>query len=204
MPTSKASSVVEIPRPNIKVLSVEIEGTTPLIFHKFAEKTMRQMEEKQQKKAGATKKEARNPEEEYEASFYRNKDGKVAFPANNLKQSFVNACRVLNGVPMTLIRAAVFVVGDEEGLIEVIHKGEEMRKDMVRIGMGTSDIRYRGQVKDWRMKFLVKFNADVLSEAQVLHLIQTAGFSVGIGEWRPEKNGDFGTYTLPILESKTE
>jgi hypothetical protein len=30
----------------------------------------------------------------------------------------------------------------------------------------------------------------------VVNLFQLAGFSVGVGEWRPEKNGAFGCFTL--------
>lgn len=200
MSKPKTSGIVEIPRPNIMTVKVEIHGITPLIFHKFSEKAKRMMEDKQQKKAGASKREVRDPNQEYEDSFYRNSEGKISFPAGGLKQCFVNACRVIDGVPMTLIRAAVFVVGDEEGLIEVEHGGEEMRSDMVRLNGSSADIRYRGMVKEWRMIFPVQFDADTLSESQLFHLIQKAGFSIGIGEWRPEKNGDFGRFKLPILE----
>jgi hypothetical protein len=36
----------------------------------------------------------------------------------------------------------------------------------------------------------------LLTEAKVLNLVQLAGFSIGIGDWRPEKGGTFGTFTL--------
>ena len=41
---------------------------------------------------------------------------------------------------------------------------------------------------------LVKFNAALLSAEQVVNLFQTAGFAVGIGDWRPERNGLFGRF----------
>ena len=30
----------------------------------------------------------------------------------------------------------------------------------------------------------------------VLSLIEAGGLGVGVGEWRPEKGGDFGTYAI--------
>lgn len=72
----------------------------------------------------------------------------------------------------------------------------QMREDMVRVGMGSADLRYRGQVKEWSMKVLVRFNANKLSAEQVVNLLQYAGFSSGLGEWRPERNGDFGTFEV--------
>jgi hypothetical protein len=72
-----------------------------------------------------------------------------------------------------------------------------MREDMVRLmGGGASDLRYRGQVKDWTMEFIVKWNGGMFSASQVLNLIQYAGFSSGLGEWRMERSGTFGAFEL--------
>lgn len=186
-----------INRPNIQKISVEIVGTSPMIQHKFSEKAKREMLEKQQKKA-AKKKEARDPEKEYQASLYKNSKGKVAFPALAVKQAIVSAARNVDGLPMTILRGAVFIKGDEDGLIEVIYpKGDLiMREDVVRIGMGSADLRYRGEIRNWSMKLPIEFNADVLSTEQILNLLQTAGFACGLGEWRPERNGESGTFTI--------
>jgi len=69
-----------------------------------------------------------------------------------------------------------------------------MREDMVRIGMGTADIRYRGQFWPWFTLVQVRFNRNVLSAAQIVNLFNTAGFGVGIGEWRSEKDGQYGSF----------
>lgn len=185
-----------IPRPDIQMMKVKITGTSPLIFHKWDEKAKKMMLDKQMKKASSNKREIRDPEKEYLATYYRNAAGKIAFPALSLKQSLIGACRNVEGITMTLIRGAIFIVGDADGLIEVAYEKESMRQDMVRVGMGTADLRFRGQVEGWSMEFPVKWNNSVLSAEQVLNLFQIAGFSNGLGDWRPERNGDFGTFEL--------
>jgi len=69
-----------------------------------------------------------------------------------------------------------------------------MREDMVRVGMGTADLRYRGEFADWSAKLLVRYNANVLSESQILNILNVAGFAVGVGEWRPERDGMSGMF----------
>ncbi len=69
-----------------------------------------------------------------------------------------------------------------------------MREDMVRIGMGTADIRYRGQFWPWYVIITVRHNANVLSAGQIMNLFNTAGFGVGVGEWRSEKDGQHGMF----------
>lgn len=186
---------VQIPAPNIQTIKVGIKGLTPLIYNKWSEKAIKMIQDKQAKKANKGR-EAREPEKEYEASFYYNSKKEIAFPANSIKQSMVGASRSVEGVTMTLLRGAVFVVGDEQGLVPVQYKLKQMRTDMVRVGMGVADIRYRGEVVDWSMDLEIKFNADVLSAEQTINLLNIAGFAQGIGEWRPEKNGDHGTFTV--------
>ena len=65
---------------------------------------------------------------------------------------------------------------------------------MVRVGMGTADLRYRGAFSSWSTELQVRYNADIISAEQLVHLFNTAGFAVGIGEWRPEKDGSWGMF----------
>jgi hypothetical protein len=66
---------------------------------------------------------------------------------------------------------------------------------MVKIQQ-TTDIRFRGQFNEWRVTLNVRYNMDQISSEQLLNLFELAGFSCGVGEWRMERGGTFGTYTL--------
>jgi len=199
---------VQIPAPNIQMMKVRIKGTAPLIFHKWTEKAKKQILDKQLKKAQRGH-DIRKPEEEYVDSFYYDSEDRVAFPALSIKLAMVNAVRNVEGTTMTLIKGAVFVVGDKDGFIPVLNGGKEitrkeviknkdkwLREDMVRIGMGSADLRFRGQLTEWEMEFIMKFNGDILSPEQVMNLLQIAGFACGLGEWRTERNGNFGSFEI--------
>ena len=67
---------------------------------------------------------------------------------------------------------------------------------MVRVGMGTADIRFRGEFNEWEALIPIRYNAGVLTAEQIVNLFQLGGFAVGIGEWRPEKGGVHGMYEV--------
>ena len=62
--------------------------------------------------------------------------------------------------------------------------------------MGRGNIAYRPQFWPWQMDVPLAVHEDVLSIEQALHLVALAGFAIGIGDWRAEKNGTFGSFRL--------
>ncbi len=188
---------IEIPRVNINQFTITLIGDSPLIVHKWDEKSKKMMLDKQMKKAKSGK-QAKNPQEDFEATMYRFKDGGHGFPAAGFKASAVNACRQIDSIAMTEARGAFQVVGD---LIKLKCSKPVMREDMVRIGMGTSDIRYRAMYETWQADITVRHNADFMSKEQIINLFNTAGFCSGIGEWRPSSPkcaGSFGMFHVKI------
>ena len=82
-------------------------------------------------------------------------------------------------------------------MAEIISIAPTMREDMVRVGNGAADIRFRPEFGRWEIPVMLKYNAKgQYSLEQLLNLINYGGFAVGIGEWRPEKKGQFGMYEL--------
>jgi hypothetical protein len=194
---------VMVPEPQIGNLKVTIKGTAPLIHHEWSEKAKRMIRSKQAKEA-MPKKEARNPKEEYEAAKVKTDKGELAIKAIWVKQAMVNACRTVEGLPMTLVRGTVFVKGDALGMIPIKYKSEKMVEDVVIIGKGVSDLRYRPYIYDWEASVEIIYDADVLSASQVANLLKRAGFSAGIGEMRPEKGREFGTFEVLPHNGKTK
>ena len=75
-----------------------------------------------------------------------------------------------------------------------------MREDMVRVG-GIQKVaapRYRAEFPSWSAVITIKFLEDVITESELIGLLNTAGFTCGVGEWRPEKSnsGSFGLFRV--------
>lgn len=186
--------VIELPPMEIKRMNITLVGDSPLICHKWSDKAKQQMLDKQMKRAKQAK-EAKDPKKDFEDSLYKMGRG-FGFPSVAFKAAAVNACSHIEGVTKVAARGAFHIDGE---LVPI--KGKPTpREDMVRIAMGTADIRYRGEFKDWEANFDVRYNGNMISPEQICNMFQTAGFAVGVGEWRPQKNGSYGMFHVKGFE----
>lgn len=82
-----------------------------------------------------------------------------------------------------------------EPMIEIHSDAPVMREDMVKVGMGAADIRYRGQFDNWYADMTINYNKNgAYSLEQVVNIMNAGGFACGVGEWRPERDGQYGMY----------
>lgn len=190
---------VAISRIGTETLRVPILGTAPLIVHKFSEKSKRQMLDAMQGRKSP--KEAKDPEAEYEAAFYRLDDDSYGFPVIAFKAASVSACRFFGkAMPMTLARQCMFLDAEfskrDGQKLARIAGTPHMREDVARVGMGGTDLRYRPEFTEWSTSIDITYVKSMLTRESVLSLLEAGGLGVGIGVWRPEKKGDFGTYQI--------
>ncbi|KTR78003.1 hypothetical protein NS234_04870 [Microbacterium oxydans] len=201
-----AVEAIQIDRIAAETIRVPIVGTSPLIVHNFSEKSKRQMLEAQQGRKRL--KEVRDPQAEYEAAFYRIADvtsgeTRYGFPVTAFKAATTGAARFYGkSISMTALRQFMFMRGiltdgDPQQLVEIT--GEpRMREDVVRLGgpSRSADLRYRPEFPNWSAVLEVTFVTSSISRQSVLSLIDAGGLGIGVGEWRPEKRGEFGTYAI--------
>ncbi|MEV0616079.1 hypothetical protein AB0I81_22390 [Nonomuraea sp. NPDC050404] len=187
-------AIVQIDRIAAETISVPIVGTTPLIVHRFSEKAKRQMLDAMQGRK--TPKEPKNPEAEYEAAYYRLKDGSPGFPSIAFKAATIGGARFYSGVTMTALKQFLFFGGDDGRALTRIDGEAQLREDVVTVGRGGTDLRYRPEFREWSALLEVTYVTSALTRGSVLSLIDAGGMGVGVGEWRPERDGDFGTFKI--------
>lgn len=193
---------IEIPEIRVETFQLKLIGDSPLIEHAWSVKAKKMMLDKQMKKATSGK-EAKDPFQDFCDSMYWLTD-KPEHPTMDdvLKAKF--------GFPVTAFKAAAIDAGFQQGILAKkttargafhivgefaeIEGTPEMREDMVRVGMGTADIRYRGEFKKWSTVLTIRYNPMAMSMAQIINLFNIGGFANGVGEWRPSKDGAFGTF----------
>lgn len=214
MATKKANTeVIEIRPIEIKKVTIRIVGDTPLIMHAWSEKAKRMMLEAQMGIAKGKKKEAKNPVDDFIRSMYwltpMPEDGtmesfeeavangaRFGFPVTAFKQAAISAAYRMGWAKDKMsMRGAFFIDSDENGMIEIHSDTPEMREDMVKVGMGTADIRYRGEFKNWYADLTISYNANgQYSLENIVNIINAGGYVCGVGEWRPERDGQNGMF----------
>lgn len=198
---------IMIPEIQQKTLVLKVVGDSPLIVHKWSEKAKKEILEKQMKKATKAK-EAKDPWMDYCESMYwltpmpekpTQEDiekAKFGFPATAFKAAAIDAGYQQGYLAKkTTARGAFYIVGD---MVE-IQGTPNIREDMVKIGMGIADIRYRGEFKNWSAELTIRYNPNVMSAEQIVNLINLGGFSNGVGEWRQSKDGCFGIFHVEAI-----
>jgi hypothetical protein len=186
--------VIVLSPPKVETVNVEVIGTSPLICRNWSQTQKDLMLAKQTKRACKAR-EAKKPERDYEESLYRHPQGGYGFPAVAFKAAAVRAGTYAD-MKMTFLRGAFHVSGE----MVKLNGQPSMREDMVRLQGKVADIRYRGQFAEWSAVVPIQVNVSVLSIEQLANLLVIAGFAVGVGEWRPEKNGQYGRFEIGSIQ----
>ena len=214
--------LIEIKPIEIATINLRIKGDTPLIMHAWSEKAKREILEAQQGAKKGKAKERKNPvvdfinsmywltekpevdnnmsEDECEKLFNEAiaKGAKFGFPVTAFKQAAISASYRLGWSKDKMsLRGVFFINSDENGMVEIKSDVPEMREDMVKIGMGTADIRYRGEFKNWYADLTVTYNANGNYDiSSIINIINAGGYVCGVGEWRPERDGQNGMFHI--------
>lgn len=225
---AKKTASVEIKPMELQTVELTIEGITPLVVHAWSEKAKRMMLDKQRGKATKTKHEVKIPvndfmqacywlteqpesgetDEEAESNFNQaiSQGARFGFPVTGIKQSVImGAMRGGLDVKTTELRGSFFLEGSTDDatvdIAEIVSDVPVMREDMVKVGgmSKTADIRYRPEFRNWRIPLRMTYNVNgKYSLEQLLNCFNVGGFVCGIGEWRPERDGQMGMYKLVI------
>lgn len=221
MATAKKTELVEIKPIEMCTVEVTLVGDTPLIMHAWSEKAKRMMLEAQQGKAKGKKKDVKNPVDDFIQSLYwltekPDTTGKTeeeceelftqavengarfGFPVTAFKQAAISTAYRMGWTKDKMSMRGVFFIDTDFGdMTEIISDSPEMREDMVKIGKGIADIRYRGELKNWRTTFRIKYNVNgQYSLENILNVLNAGGIVCGVGEWRPEHDGQFGMFHI--------
>ena len=213
-----------------EIIQVTIVGTTPLIVHNWSVKAKQEMLDKQTKKKTGKKHDVKIPMNDFMESLHWLTDkpdlgetdeeaaeiwekavsngARFGFPVTGIKQSIITgAYRAGLDIKMTEMRGIMYMTGatpaSTNDIAEIIGPPPVIREDMVRVGgiSKSADIRYRAEFPEWEIPFNIEYHADgKYSLEQIVNLVNYGGFYVGIGEWRPDKDGQNGMYELKVTK----
>jgi hypothetical protein len=199
---------IRISPPNFKRIKFTLEGTAPLLQHKFGGRKVQVMMDNMA--AGSTtkkgkKRDPRDFEEDFKGAMHISSEGWCGVPAASFRNACIDVCRMAN-FKMTHAKMSIFVEADGfdsvdgQPLVKLIAGKPEVTKMPVRNATGVADIRVRPMWRTWKINITVRFDADQFTAEDVANLISRAGEQCGIGEGRPYSkisNGmGYGTFRI--------
>lgn len=182
----------------MKTIQVEIRGITPLLIHRFTE------ESESEKSSRKMKVRQTDPREEATKNAYIAKDGTFYFSSFSIPSTMGGAGsnHKMKGSRKSLrfvVPSAVRMTSDTVTILngEGPAKNFEVDSRPVTIPATKGKImRHRPRFNQWGAKFEMTVNDDLLSVDDAHTLLNEAGLSIGIGDFRPEKRGPFGTFRV--------
>ena len=187
----------------MKTIDVEIRGNTPLLIHKFAEQA------EQGKATRRVMVDSTNPRDEATKNAYIAQDGTYYFNAFSIPATMANAGvnHKMRGSRKTLKFVVPSAVRMESDTVTILDTSGTPAKSFEVDGRPVTIpatkgrvMRYRPRFDQWGAKFRLILNDQMLSSEDAHRLLNEAGESIGIGDFRPEKRGPFGTFRVTKFE----
>jgi hypothetical protein len=183
------------------IVDVQIEGVTAFLMHKFSDHDAVE---------GVSA--SRNvlvqrgtPREEAEKVTYRNATGQLYFPSGAIGRLLREAggAHKMKGTRKSakyLVPAAVIILEDAIIFLDQSNKPmKEFEVDSRPVTIPATKgriMRHRPRLDVWRASFSLRVNETVLPIELIHKLLVDGGEQIGIGDYRPEKGGPFGTFRV--------
>jgi hypothetical protein len=197
---TKITAVVAITPPDFRHLAIQIRGIAPLVINRFSAKAMEMM--KQTQEAGSTARsrktrESKDFDQLFESAKHVSDDGWEGIHAAAFRNAAISACRAC-GFKMTHAKLAFSVMQDGFDRVDgapLVRLTEGVAEQWIaptRNATGVIDLRSRPMYRQWATTLRIRYDAGMLTDADVVNLISRVGMQVGVGEGRPDSKNSAG------------
>jgi len=182
----------------MKAFHVEIRGVTSLLIHRYSDQA------ETSKKSRRVEATTRDPREEATKAAYIADDGTFFFSAFAIPNAIgaAGASHKQTGTRKTLryvVPSAVRMKVDTVTILNGAGPAKNFEVDARPVTIPATKgriMRYRPRFNEWGAAFDLQIDDELLDPATVHVLLNEAGLSIGIGDFRPEKRGPFGTFRV--------
>lgn len=189
----------------MKTVSIEIRGVTPLLIHRFGD------EAEQKGPTRSVEVDRKDPRSEAERRAYIAEDGSYYFSAFAIPSAMgaVGANHKMRGTRKSLrfiVPSAVRMTSDTITILNGNGPAKTFEVDGRPVTIPATKgrvMRYRPRFDQWGARFDLVVNDQLLSIEMAHQLLREAGEQVGIGDFRPEKRGPFGTFRIVRFQEQT-
>ena len=176
----------------IVTLPVHIRGTSGMIQNRFIDTEFLEASSTKIKRADP------DPGDGAMKHLHLTKDGEFGVPACALKKALLSVCHKDLGITKVSATKAVFVKCDDPfGIIPFSECSEPiLRTDPVTNQNKKKVMVTRPFFKEWEVKFECELDIALICPSDFYTLWQRAGYGNGIGDWRPERQGECGRFEV--------
>lgn len=180
--------------PTAKLL-IRVDGIRPLMTHNPSSMTT---------SSGDPKKGSRIPEptDEAEAGTYRLEDGTCAIKGEGFRASILGAASAWKAKNRATMKSHLsHIIISEELVPLTYHDGKPIREYSIdarrAIVQRQGIIRHRPKFDEWTAEFTVEYDPKLVTDPKMIVMIANdAGNRMGVGDNRPQKNGNFGRFVV--------
>lgn len=189
------SGVIEIQGPKMRSLVVVVAGESPLLCNRMTEEAKLIIIGDPEAKARAKAKVFDPPEKRWRNTLHviDAEAEQFGYPGSAFHSALINAGRFTD-IAMTKLSGLFRVSWN---LLE-IHGDPPVMDEMMGRPPGQQQMMpiYRARFNEWEVRVPVKFDESLLPFKSFLELFERAGQQVGVGAFRPQNKGPFGTFTV--------
>jgi len=179
---------------------VKVRGTAQYLQHRYPMPEEEEQFTEECLKKGLDPKKTSN----IEASWYRN-DGGAYIPAEHLKGALVGAGKGIkiegkgNMTWSNHLKVSVAVLPPEIAFSPEKDSYDDVHRAYVKVGMARVLRERPAFAPGWEAEFNLEAESSDVDEANLERFIRKAGRR-GIGDYRPEKGGSYGTFEVVEFE----
>jgi len=102
------------------------------------------------------------------------------------------------GATMTHTKCNIRVLSSHGNYLPIKFETLVAGEDPVTVGNKQTDLRYRPYYSGWSVDIVIAHQSEIVGPEELTQLLRNAGQFVGLGEWRNERGGQFGMYTVDL------
>lgn len=174
-----------------KKIEVELTGTSPLLMNRLSLESLQKKSRKVMK--------IYDVEEDARDSAYMTEDKELYVPMEALFSMMIYAAGAhkIGRRSMKSYLAGGIRIEPEKILLTPNKYEVDLRAVVIQ---RARVIRARAKVKDWKIGFTLIYDDEILTAEPLRAILDDAGKRVGLLDFRPQRSGWFGTFTVTKYE----
>lgn len=192
----------------MEIIQLKITGTTPLIMHGDRYANPLDLMNKAHKELTGKRKKTDEDQQliafsELRGAMYWSERNGPYLPGANLRSCIVGGGK-LHKLGKQIMRSTS--IPDPE--VPLLYQGPRDRETLIHdpqyqdcrsvVVSGRRIMRYRPIFREWSAQFSMYYEPSAINPEDIITAASTAGLLVGIGDFRPERGGMFGRFTVEV------